>query len=228
MRFEILQPGAFAMLKIYLEANETVKAESDAMLSMSGNIELASKMEGGFLGGLARTFLSGESMFFQTLTAKGAAGEVVLAPATPGDITAYEFTNRGALCIQSGGFLAAEPSVEIDTKMQSLGKGMFSGAGLFITKARGSGTVFLNTFGAIYTVDLTPGQTYVVDTGHLVAWEEDMNYAVEKAASGLMSSLTSGEGLVCKFMGPGRVIMQSRNPGSFGNWITKLLPTNND
>ena len=224
MKFAIMQPGSFALLKVNLEAGETVKAESDAMMSMTSNITLESKMEGGLLGGLARSFLSGESMFFQTLTAKNGAGEVVLAPAIPGDIEAYHLDGRTTLYIQSGGFLAAEPGVEINTKMQHLGKGLFSGAGLFVIKVGGTGTVFFNTFGAIYTQTLAPGEEFIVDTGHLVAWEESMDYKVQKAASGLMNSLTSGECLVCRFTGPGKVYMQSRNPGSFGSWVRSAMP----
>ena len=223
MQFEIMQPGDFALLKLTLEANETIKAESDAMMSMSSNIVLESKMEGGLLGGLARSFLSGESIFFQTLTAQSKSGEVILAPALPGDVLAYQL-NGNTLCIQSGGFLAAESSVEINTKMQNLGKGLFSGAGLFVVKVQGIGTVFFNSFGAIVTKELTAGEEYIVDTGHLVAWEDSMNYKIQKAASGLMTSLTSGECLVCKFTGPGKVYLQSRNPSSFGAWVKGYLP----
>ena len=192
MRYEIMQPGAFAFLKVQLEAGESIKAESDAMMAMSGNIKVEGKMEGGMLGGLARKFLSGESLFFQHLTAQGQAGEAVLAPPIPGDVSAYELTGN-TLCITSGGFLAAEESVKIETKMQNLGKGLFSGAGLFVVKASGTGTLFFNSFGAIYPLELQVGEEMVVDTGHLVAWDADMNYKVTKASSGIMSSLTSGE-----------------------------------
>ena len=212
MRYEIMQPGAFAFLKVQLEAGESIKAESDAMMAMSGNIKVEGKMEGGMLGGLARKFLSGESLFFQHLTAQGQA------------VSAYELTGN-TLCITSGGFLAAEESVKIETKMQNLGKGLFSGAGLFVVKASGTGTLFFNSFGAIYPLELQVGEEMVVDTGHLVAWDADMNYKVTKASSGIMSSLTSGEMLVCKFTGPGKVYTQSRNPGSFGCWVGGIIPS---
>ena len=224
MEFKILQPGAFALLQVKLNDGEMVKAESDAMVSMTSNITINSKMEGGLLGGLARSFLSGESMFFQTLTAKGGAGQVVLAPAVPGDIQDYHLDGNTTLFIQSGGFLAAENSINVDTKMQNLGKGMFSGAGLFVVKVSGTGTVFFNTFGAIYTVELQPGETYIVDTGHIVAWESSMNYQVQKASSGWVNSITSGECLVCKFTGPGKIYMQSRNPSAFGSWVNGFIP----
>lgn len=156
MRYEIMQPGAFAFLKVNLEAGESIKAESDAMMAMSGNVKVEGKMEGGMLGGLARKFLSGESLFFQKLTAQNKDGEAVLAPPIPGDVGVYELRGN-TLCITSGGFLAAEESVKIETKMQNLGKGLFSGAGLFVVKASGNGTLFFNSFGAIYPIELQLG-----------------------------------------------------------------------
>lgn len=223
MRYKIMQPGAFAFLKVKLNAGESVKAEADAMMAMSSNIKITGKMEGGVLSGLARKLLSGESLFFQKLTAQDKEGEAILAPPIPGDIAAYELTGN-TLCIASGGFLAAEDSVKIETKMQNLGKGLFSGAGLFVVRASGDGLVFFNSFGAIYPIELFTGQEMVVDTGHLLAWDASMIYKVTKASSGIMSTLTSGEVLVCKFTGPGKVYTQSRNPGSFGGWISGLLP----
>lgn len=224
MRYEILHPGAFAMVKATLNSGETIKAESDAMVSMSANVKISSKMEGGILGGLGRMLLSDESAFFQTLTAQGGEGEVLLAPAAPGDVTSFNLDGHTTLCMQGGAFLAAEESAVIETKMQNLATGLFSGAGLFVVKATGKGNVFLNAFGSLKRYDLAPGQEWVVDTGHLVAWDNAMNYNITKASDGWIDSMTSGEGLVCRFRGPGFVIIQSRNPGSFGSWMGKLLP----
>jgi uncharacterized protein (AIM24 family) len=64
----------------------------------------------------------------------------------------------------------------------------------------------------------------IIDNGHLVAWPEDMEYKIQKASSGWFSSATSGEGLVCRFTGPGRVLIQTRNPGGFGQWIRQFIP----
>lgn len=61
--------------------------------------------------------------------------------------------------------------------------------------------------------------------GHLVAWPESMDYSVEKASKGIMSSFTSGEGLVCRFRGPGVVYIQTRNLGAFEDWIRSIAPS---
>ena len=44
-------------------------------------------------------------------------------------------------------------------------------------------------------------------------------------AAGWIASLTSGEGFVCRFRGPGVVYIQSRNPRGFGSWVRQFLPT---
>lgn len=66
------------------------------------------------------------------------------------------------------------------------------------------------------------GEKYVVDNGHLVAW--NVKYIMERVASGgIISGLSSGEGLVCKFTGPGTVFMQTRNAVSFPWPIDHLI-----
>jgi uncharacterized protein (AIM24 family) len=66
---------------------------------------------------------------------------------------------------------------------------------------------------------LGAGEKYIIDNGHLVAWNCD--YKLERVASGgLISGMTSGEGLVCKFTGPGSVFMQTRNPVAFAAYVT--------
>ena len=54
-------------------------------------------------------------------------------------------------------------------------------------------------------------EEYIVDNGHLVAWS--CKYIMERVASGgIFSNLAAGEGLVCRFTGPGSVYLQTRNP----------------
>ena len=68
-------------------------------------------------------------------------------------------------------------------------------------------------------LQLIEGERYIIDNGHLVAWS--CKYVLERVASGgIISGLASGEGLVCKFTGPGTVYMQSRNPTAFAAFIS--------
>ncbi|MBM4134235.1 MAG: TIGR00266 family protein [Nitrospira sp.] len=224
MKSEILYPGAFPMVRVELAAGETVKAESGAMVACSPTVDVESKMEGGFLGALSRRMLSGEKFFFQTLRATRGAGEVLLAPTVPGDIVILELDGVNEYLVQKDGFLAGADSVKIESKMQSLSRGLLGGEGFFILRMSGTGTLVLNSFGAIHKVELKPDQEYIVDNSHLVAWTATTSYNIEKASAGWIASFTSGEGLVCRFRGPGVVYIQSRNPGGFGNWIRQFIP----
>ncbi len=227
MKYEILYPEAFPIVKIQLNKGEKIKAESDAMIAMSSTIDVEGKMEGGILSGLARKFLSGESMFFQELHATRGAGEVLIGHAQPGGILDLELDGSYGLRVQQNGFLAASEGIDVNTKVQNLAQGLFSGEGFFILKVSGRGTVFISSYGVIHPINLDDGEEVIIDNGHLVAWPDYMDYKIEKASRGYISSFTSGEGLVCRFRGPGTVLIQTRNPDSFQNWIRSMIPTNN-
>ncbi|MGG4144563.1 TIGR00266 family protein [Paenibacillus algorifonticola] len=223
MRHEILYRGAFPLLKVQLERGETIKAESGAMVSMSPNLELKGTLDGGIMRGLGR-MLSGEKFFFQELSATRGPGEALLASAAIGDIESIELDGSYKLYVQKDGFLAGTPGIEVNTKMQNLAKGFLSGEGFFIVEISGKGTVFLSSYGTIHAVQLAAGEEVIIDNGHLVAWPDYMDYRIEKASSGWLSSITSGEGVVCRFRGEGVVLIQTRNPKSFGGWINQFIP----
>ncbi len=223
-KFEYLHRGAFTMLKVNLDAGEQIKAESDAMVAMSANVTVEGKLEGGILGGIGRMF-AGEKFFFQTLKSHNGPGQALLAPSTPGDIMELEMDGMNSYILQKDGFFAASDGVSITAKVQNLVQGLFSGEGFFVVKATGRGILFVSSYGSIHPLDLAPGEEFIVDNGHLVAWPDTMDYKIEKASAGWISSFTSGEGLVCRFRGPGRVLIQTRNPKGFGAWIRQFIPT---
>lgn len=224
LRFRVLYRGAFALLEVHLRSGQTIKAQSDAMVAMDTTLDVEGKMEGGLLGGLGRMF-SGESLFFQTLRATRGAGVAHLAPAQPGDLLPIHLDGQQSYILQKDGFLAASEGVTISTTAQNLAGGLFGGEGFFVLKASGRGMLFAESYGAIHELEVPAGQEMIVDNGHLVAWPETMGYHIEKASSGWISSFTSGEGLVCRFRGPGKIYIQSRNPTAFGSWVRPLLPS---
>lgn len=223
MNYEILYKGAFPMIKIKLDNGESIKAESGAMVAMSSSIDVDGKLEGGFFKSIGRS-LAGEKFFFQTLAANRGSGEALLATAAPGAVTVLELDGSQEYLVQKDGFLASTEGVNIDSKAQNLLKGLFSGEGFFILRASGKGTLFVSSYGEIHEVNLEPGEEYVIDNSHLVAWSSDIIYNIEKASKGWISSFTSGEGFVCRFTGPGKVYIQTRNPSSLGQWISRYIP----
>ena len=224
MKYEILYPEAFPVVKFQLQRGEKIKAESDAMIAMSATVDVEGKMEGGILSGLARKFLSGESMFFQELAANRGAGEVLIGHQLPGGILDIELDGSYGLRVQKDGYLASTEGVQVETKTQNLAQGLLSGEGFFILNVRGRGIVFISSYGVIHPINLDDGEEYIVDNGHLVAWTDYTEYKMEKASRGIISSFTSGEGLVCRFRGPGIVLIQTRNPDSFAAWIRSMVP----
>ena len=221
MEYDIQYSPSYALGVITLSPGETIQAETGAMVSMSDTISIQTGTRGGVFKGLRRAVLGGESLFINTFKAETSSGEVTIAPSLPGDIIALPITGQ-TLFIQSGSFLAATEDVDLDTKWGG-SKTFFSREGLFLLKCTGQGTVFVSSYGAIHTIDLDSGQNYTVDTGHMVAFDESVDYSVGKVG-GWKSTMLSGEGLVVKLTGPGRFYMQTRSPESFLSWLVPQLP----
>ena len=102
--------------------------------------------------------------------------------------------------------MASTKEVKVDTRWQGA-QGFFAGEGLFMLQCSGTGDLWISSYGAIHAVDIRG--SYVVDTGHIVAFEESLDFNV-KSVGGIKSLLFSGEGLVCEFTGRGRLWLQTR------------------
>ncbi|OAX79186.1 hypothetical protein ACJ72_06495 [Emergomyces africanus] len=185
-------------------------AKPGAMIAMSPTMTLKGSVKFSM-----KKLLAGGEMSTSTYTGPG---ELLLAPTMLGDISVLRLNGNETWSVGKDAFLAATQGVVKDYKNQGLGKALFSGEGLFVYKMSGNGLLFMQSFGAIIKKDLADGEKYNVDNGHLVAWS--CKYVMERIASGgLISGISSGEGLVCKFTGPGSVYLQTRNPASFAAWV---------
>lgn len=213
--FQITNRPDFAFLTVQIPANETLKVEASAMATMDSHIEMKTKMK----GGLSR-LLTGESLFINEFTAAGGKGEIKIAPGAAGDLEHYHLSGNEEIFLQSSAYVASTPSVEIDSKWQGM-KGFFSGEALFLVRCAGRGDLWFNTYGAIIEVDVTGN--YVVDTGHIVAFTGGLRYNVQKVG-GYKSLFFSGEGLVCRFTGEGRVWIQTRRVPAFAKWTYPFRP----
>ena len=222
MKTEISYSPAFAMATVHMDQGESIKAEAGAMMAMTPSVGIETSTKGGVLKGLKRSVLGGESFFMNTFTANGPDAHVVVAPTLPGDIIIWPLTGN-TVYLQSGSYLASPETVDIDSKWGGA-KTFFSREGLFMLKCNGTGDLLVSSYGAIQAVDLAAGQSYVVDTGHMVGWEEGVSYEVHKVGN-WKSTLLGGEGLVVQLTGPGRVYFQTRSPDSFLDWLIPKLPT---
>jgi len=218
MQYEILARPASSVVKVHLNQGEHLTCEVGAMVAMSTRMTVETTTQkkgssgGGILKGLKRLF-AGESLFINHFTANADGQYIILGPTMMGDVIHHRLDNS-TLVVQGGSWLASDPDIEIDASWQGLGKAFFSGEGAFWVKCSGSGDLFMNSFGAIYPVEVDGD--YIVDTGHIVAFEDTLNFNVQKAGSSWIGSFLGGEGLVCRFQGKGIVYCQSHNPSSFG------------
>lgn len=222
MQIEILHRPSNSAAKISLAGGESITAEAGAMIAMSGNmgIETTTHKRGkaGILKALKR-MIAGESFFLNHFTAGSGGGEVWLATTLSGDMFEYELEGD-KLIVQSGSYVASEESVDIDMTWQGF-KSLISKEGFFWLNMSGPGKVILSSFGAIYKIEVD-GE-YIVDTGHIVAFEETLNFKLSKAGKSWISSFLGGEGFVCRFEGHGTVWCQSHNAGSFGSTLAPNL-----
>jgi uncharacterized protein (TIGR00266 family) len=206
----------FGYLTINVPAGKMVKVEAAAMAGMDTNMEMKTKLKGGF-----KRFLSGESLFINEFTAKNGNAEIQIAPASPGDID-HVYLDNESIFLQNSAFVASGSEIDVQSKWQGFSKGFFSGENFFLIKCSGKGDVWFNSYGGIIPIDVNG--SYVVDTGHIVAFTEGLDYSIS-SVGGYKSLFFSGEGLVCRFSGTGRVWIQTRKLQPFLFWLFPFRPS---
>lgn len=221
MQVEVMSGPAFAMGTIALRAGAEVKVEAGAMAAMTGDVAIETQATGGLLGGLKRSVLGGESFFVNTFRSER-GGDLSVAPKLPGDLRLLTLDGATTWMIQSGSWTASDAGVDVDAKWGGA-KTFFGGEGLFLLRCSGAGDVLVSSYGAILERQVGAGETYVVDTGHVVAFPEGMPYQVEKAGN-WKSAILGAEGLVTRFTGPGSLWLQTRSPQDLIGWLTAELP----
>ncbi|RKH13973.1 TIGR00266 family protein [Corallococcus sp. CA053C] len=229
MQLEITNRPASSVARVRLQQGESLTCEVGAMIAMSPHlvVETSSAKKGGgggLVAGLKR-LVAGENFFLNHFTAQAADQELILGPGLLGDIVQHRLES-GHLVVQGSSWLASDPGIQVDATFQGIGKALFSGESIFWVKCSGRGDVLLSSFGAIYEVEVD-GE-YIVDTGHIVAYEDTLQFQMDRASKSLIGSFLGGEGLVCRFKGRGKLYCQSHNPPSFGQALGPLLTARAD
>jgi uncharacterized protein (TIGR00266 family) len=224
VQVQLRHQPSFAVARCLLAQGEPLRVESGAMLATSWGVQVEASMQGGLIKGLRRAALGGESLFVTTYTAPQGGGWVDVAPNLPGDIVTVAVTPDRAFYITRGCWIANSHGVEIQTRWGG-SQNLFGGEGGFVIQATGQGEVVLGSYGAVDTVELAPGEAITIDSGHVVAYDSGVQSRLRRAVEGRsIQSLKSGEGFVFDFSGPGRVMVQSRNPRALIEWLTTELP----
>lgn len=217
-------------LHISLRAGEKIYCEANAMVMMESNLELKGKMTGGLGSALMRRFANGESFFQQHIEATYGAGDCLLSPTLPGAIEVLDIGATRYL-MSDGAFVAAENGVTLQVRTQNVGNALFGqSGGFFICEAGGSGKLAVSGFGSSFVLDVEPGKDIVIDNAHVIAWDSQLHYDISVATQSgggffgqMINSVISGEGMVLKFSGKGKVVICSRNRGAFTSWISKVI-----
>jgi uncharacterized protein (TIGR00266 family) len=212
MDYDIRFKPAFATLFLTLQPGETIVAESGAMVSMDTGLTMTTTFD---WRGILRAFFGGESAFlnhFKNTSTKSQT--IVIAPSNIGDLICVDIDDRG-LCLQGGGFIACTPGVNLGLEWAGWSS-FFGGEGLFRLKLTGKGKAFIGCYGGISEQQI-PG-TFVVDTGHLVAYYPGTKIKIKFAGS-FIGSIKSGEGLVMELSGTGKIYLQSRSVDGLVNFL---------
>lgn len=220
-------------LHVSLAKGEKIYCESGAMVMMEQNLDLKGKMTGGIGSALMRTFANGESFFQQHIEAVRGNGDCLLSPTLPGAIEVLLVGERQFI-LNDGAFVAATSGAELKVKTQSIGNALFAqSGGFFVMETAGKGEVAVSGFGSMFQLDVTPGKDLIIDNAHVVCWDSSLRYeiSVTTVSSGgiggfignMVNSVKSGEGVVLKFSGAGKIYVCSRNRDSFSGWLKKVI-----
>ncbi|MFV0453041.1 MAG: TIGR00266 family protein [Propioniciclava sp.] len=227
MQTQIRHNPAFAVARLWLQPHEPVRLEAGSMMAHSAGIRLSADTGGGVMEGFARSIFAGESFFVTTATAPAHGGWIDVAAVLPGDLMTVDLEPGRPFFVTKGCWLANSHGTQVTTEWGGMAN-LFGGEGGFGLRAAGQGQLLLAVYGALDVIELGPGDGFVVDTGHVVAYDLGVRFQVRRAVAGqTLSSLTSGEGLVFEFSGPGRVYLQTRNPAALQQWVTALMPSQN-
>ncbi len=219
VEYSIESGRAYAVLKVWLKPGESVTLEPGAYMLHKGDVDVETSSRG-ILRGVLRALFGGESFFLNTVTARSDV-ELWIAPSIPGDIAAIDISN-GELLVQDMSYLAHIGDVEVGVAWKGF-RGLLAEGELVWLRLRGTGTVFVNSYGAIEELRLGYGERMVVDNMHFVALDSTVKWRIRKWGS-WKTFIFGGEGIVVELTGPGRVWVQTRSLPVLARILAKYMP----
>ncbi len=227
---EITHGPSFAMLRVDLAPGQALVAEAGSMVARHQPVGMEVKLNASPSAGLLATLkaiiiaiirkvVGGETFIVNHFTAPG-GGSVWLAPQMAGHVVHRQLQGE-TLVLSAGAYLAHVGDLNMGLRFGGL-KGLLAKEGAFFLEISGHGDLWFNSYGGIETIDVQ--QPFMIDNGHLVGYEGNLDFNIKSAGGGMMGFMASGEGLVCEFTGQGKVYVQSRNLDSLVNWLTPLMP----
>ncbi|MFW7386048.1 TIGR00266 family protein [Vagococcus fluvialis] len=228
MKYTLTAGTAFPLVEVTLDKGEEIKIEHGSMVYHHGQISLEGKMNsngksgvGGFFNAVGRSMTSGESFYISHATSNEDGSKIAIAPGTIGAIREL-IVGKTHWRLNTGVFLACDDTVSYNMVKQSVGKALFAGTGgLFVMESLGHGSLLVSSYGDIVELDLDGSKDFIIDNTHVVAWEDSLNYSIEVASG--MFGFKTGEGLVNRFTGSGKVLIQTRNIQSLAGILSPFM-----
>jgi uncharacterized protein (AIM24 family) len=217
--FEIIETQGLKMVKANI-ANETIRAEAGALHYMRGMINLESKTPSA--KGFLKSMVTQESIFRPTYTG---TGEIYFGPPIFGEYSFLDLENEGWI-LDKGACVCSDVGIEVGVFANTAITGLVSGEGFFQTQVKGTGRVVIQSPGPLETIELD-SERLAVDGSFAVARQSHLDLKVQRAAKGILGSMTSGEGLLNIIEGTGRVLL-SPVPNLYVNLVREVrsgLPT---
>lgn len=224
---EIRHAPAFAVARLMLAPGQRVRAASGSLYMRDGAVTIDAKMEGGFKGAFKRA-IGGQSFFTSTYVGPpDRKSWVDLTQVLPGEVITVPLDGSYGLVLTQGNWLASTDEVQLDTQWGGM-RSLIGGERIFAVHLTGRGEALVCSYGSIDVFDLAAGQEVVVDSGHLVGYTDSVTANVQTQGGGLMNSFKSGELVVVRVVGPGRVWTQTRSERELADWVRKQVPTNSN
>ena len=214
------------MAKITLAPEETLNADSKALVAMSSWIQVESKMRSGVINPSGRMGVKKDRMFVNTYRTVGQDGEVLLAPRLPGDVAVRNLEARVTVFVRPDSYLASSETVDVVITHRGA-RSFTSGEGLPLLRCGGEGVLVFASFGALHEITLDAEETYTADAGHLVALSDTVHFRLRQLG-GVKGALLLGQDLVLDLEGPGKVYMQTRSQWNAFDWLRKQLVRSED
>lgn len=209
------------ILEVKMKAGEAFNVEPGAVISMQGEVEIISGIQGGLMKGALRAIGGGESAFISRLEAKSDA-VVEIGSSMPSEL--IEIDLDGELLLGDGAYLAHTGNIEISAKFGGL-TSILAGSGLMFLKASGKGKLYLCGGGAILKKEVKEGEVFYLDNTALLAIPSGTKIEKIIVGKGLVSKVFSGEGVMFKIYGPTKVIYQIQSPSLLAKALGRYLPS---
>lgn len=224
MRYE-LKGGNFPVVECHLEDGEKMITERGSMVWMTPNMHM--ETVGGGVGRMFSKAFSGESMFQNIYTARG-AGMIAFGSSFPGKILPVEISPGRELILQKRAFLASEAGVSLSIHFRKhLGAGFFGGEGFIMQRLSGEGMAFVEIDGELIEYELQAGEQMVVDTGNVAGFASTVSIDIQQVP-GLKNKFLGGEGLFnTTLTGPGKIWLQTMPISGVAMAIRPFIPSGN-